>query len=97
MIARALYGKPRLLIAYAPTRGLDIRGAQATYDALRAACQQGMAVLVIALDLDELMAHCDRIAVLFKGTIVQELPREAFSREAIGAAMVGATLQEATP
>jgi ABC-type uncharacterized transport system ATPase subunit len=97
VIARALYGKPRLLIAYAPTRGLDIRGAQATYAAIRDACQQGMAALVIAFDLDELMEHCDRIAVLFKGTIVAAFAREAFSREAIGAAMVGATLQEATP
>jgi ABC-type uncharacterized transport system ATPase subunit len=96
VIARALHGSPRLLIAYAPTRGLDIRGAQATYDAIRAACQQGMAALVIALDLDELMEHCDRIAVLFKGTIVQEFTREAFAREAIGAAMVGATQQEVT-
>lgn len=96
VIARALHGSPRLLIAYAPTRGLDIRGAQATYEAIRAACQQGMAALVIAFDLDELMEHCDRIAVLFKGTIVQAFAREAFSREAIGAAMVGATLQEAT-
>ena len=97
VIARALYGKPRLLIAYAPTRGLDIRGAEATYAAIRDACQQGMAALVIAFDLDELMEHCDRIAVLFKGTIVGAFAREAFSREAIGAAMVGATLQEATP
>ena len=97
VIARALYGKPRLLIAYAPTRGLDIRGAQATYAAIRDACQHGMGALVIAFDLDELMEHCDRIAVLFKGTIVQEFAREAFSREAIGAAMVGATQQEATP
>jgi ABC-type uncharacterized transport system ATPase subunit len=97
VIARALYGKPRLLIAYAPTRGLDIRGAQATYAAIRDACQHGMGALVIAFDLDELMEHCDRIAVLFKGTIVGAFAREAFSREAIGAAMVGATLQEATP
>jgi ABC-type uncharacterized transport system ATPase subunit len=96
VIARALHGSPRLLIAYAPTRGLDIRGAEATYNAIRAACQQGMAALVIALDLDELMEHCDRIAVLFKGTIVQEFTREAFAREAIGAAMVGATQQEVT-
>lgn len=92
VIARALYGRPRLLIAYAPTRGLDIRGAEATYAALRHACNNGMAALVIAFDLDELMEHCNRIAVLFKGTIVQEFPREAFSREAIGAAMVGATV-----
>jgi ABC-type uncharacterized transport systems, ATPase components, COG3845 len=97
VIARALYGKPRLLIAYAPTRGLDIRGAQATYAAIRDACQHGMGALVIAFDLDELMEHCDRIAVLFKGTIVAAFAREAFSREAIGAAMVGAVLQEATP
>jgi ABC-type uncharacterized transport system ATPase subunit len=97
VIARALYGKPRLLIAYAPTRGLDIRGAQATYAAIRDACQHGMGALIIAFDLDELMEHCDRIAVLFKGTIVAAFAREAFSREAIGAAMVGATLQEATP
>jgi len=96
VIARALYGRPRLLIAYAPTRGLDIRGAEATYAAIRDACRQGMGALIIAFDLDELMTHCDRIAVLFKGTIVQEFAREAFSREAIGAAMVGATLQEAT-
>ncbi|OYT71570.1 MAG: heme ABC transporter ATP-binding protein [Armatimonadetes bacterium CP1_7O] len=91
VIARALYGQPRLLIAYAPTRGLDIRGAEATYAAIRRACNHGMAALVIAFDLDELMEHCDRIAVLFKGAIVQQFPREAFSREAIGAAMVGAS------
>jgi len=96
VIARALYGRPRLLIAYAPTRGLDIRGAEATYAAIRDACQQGMAALVIAFDLDELMEHCDRIAALFKGTIVAEFTREAFSREAIGAAMVGAAQPEAS-
>ncbi|MDM7461915.1 MAG: ABC transporter ATP-binding protein [bacterium] len=91
VIARALHGQPRLLIAYAPTRGLDIRGAEATYAALRQACQHGMAALVIAFDLDELMEHCDRIAVLFKGAIVAEFERADFSREAIGAAMVGAS------
>lgn len=93
MIARALYGQPRLLIAYAPTRGLDIRGAEATYAAIRQACQQGMAALVIAFDLDELMEHCDRIAALFKGAIVAEFARDEFSRRSIGAAMVGATLR----
>ncbi len=94
VIARALYGQPRLLIAYAPTRGLDIRGAEATYAAIRKACEQGMAALVIAFDLDEVMEHCDRIAVLFKGAIVAEFAQGEFSREAIGAAMVGATTHE---
>ncbi|MFN4033325.1 MAG: ABC transporter ATP-binding protein [Fimbriimonadales bacterium] len=94
VIARALYGQPRLLIAYAPTRGLDIRGAEATYAAIRQACRQGMAALVIAFDLDELMEHCDRIAVLFKGAIVAEFERAEFSREALGAAMVGVSRAE---
>ncbi|MFN3690446.1 MAG: ABC transporter ATP-binding protein [Fimbriimonadales bacterium] len=94
VIARALYGQPRLLIAYAPTRGLDIRGAEATYAAIRQACRQGMAALVIAFDLDELMEHCDRIAVLFKGAVVAEFERAEFSREALGAAMVGVSRAE---
>ena len=89
VVARALYGQPRLLVAYAPTRGLDIRGSEATYSAIREACQRGMAALVISLDLDELMAHCDRIGVLYRGRIVKLFERDEFSREAIGAAMVG--------
>lgn len=89
VVARALYGQPRLLVAYAPTRGLDIRGTEATYSAIREACQHGMAALVISLDLDELMVHCDRIGVLYRGRIVKVFKRDEFSREAIGAAMVG--------
>ncbi|GBC93760.1 Ribose import ATP-binding protein RbsA [bacterium HR15] len=89
MVARALHGQPRLLVAYAPTRGLDIRGTEATYSAIREACQQGMAALVISLDLDELMEHCDRIGVLYRGRIAKVFERDEFSREAIGAAMVG--------
>jgi simple sugar transport system ATP-binding protein len=89
MVARALEGQPRLLVAYAPTRGLDIRGTEATYRTIRAACQQGMAALVLSLDLDELMTYCDRIGVLYCGRIIKQFRREEFSREAIGAAMVG--------
>ncbi len=92
VIARTLYGNPRLLIAYAPTRGLDIKGTSATYQAIRQACEQGMSALVIALDLDELMTYTDRIAVLYKGQIIGEFERAQFSREAIGAKMVGANL-----
>ncbi len=89
MVARALEGQPRLLVAYVPTRGLDIRGTEATYRTIRAACQQGMAALVLSLDLDELMTYCDRIGVLYRGRIMKRFRREEFSREAIGAAMVG--------
>ncbi len=89
VVARALYGQPRLLIAYAPTRGLDIRGTEATYRAIRSACQQGMSALILSLDLDELMEHCDRIGVLYRGRIVKVFRRDEFSRASIGSAMVG--------
>ena len=95
LVARALYGQPRLLIASAPTRGLDIRGTEATYHAIREACQHGMAALIISLDLDELMTHCDRIGVLYRGRIVKVFTRDEFSREAIGAAMVGISKADA--
>jgi simple sugar transport system ATP-binding protein len=91
VVARALYGQPRLLVAYAPTRGLDIRGTEATYQAIREACRHGMAALVLSLDLDELMTYCDRIGVLYRGRVVKVYRRGEFSREAIGAAMVGIT------
>ncbi|MCS7066830.1 MAG: ABC transporter ATP-binding protein [Fimbriimonadales bacterium] len=89
VVARTLYGQPRLLVAYAPTRGLDIRGTEATYYAIREACRQGMAALILSLDLDELMDNCDRIGVLYRGRVVKVFGRDEFSREAIGAAMVG--------
>ncbi len=89
VIARTLYGTPRLLIAFAPTRGLDIRGTEATYAAIREGCAQGMGALVMSFDLDELMEYADRIGVLFKGKVVAIFERHEFSREAIGAAMVG--------
>ncbi len=91
VIARTLYGQPRIVIAYAPTRGLDIRGTSATYEALRSGCREGMSALVLSLDLDELMEYADRIAVLYKGQIVRVFERAEFSRSAIGSAMVGIT------
>jgi ABC-type uncharacterized transport system ATPase subunit len=89
VVARALYGKPQLLIAYAPTRGLDIRGIEATYHAIRHACRQGMAALVLSLDLEELMIHCDRIGTLYRGQLTRFFTPDGYSREKIGAYMVG--------
>ncbi|MER3403025.1 MAG: heme ABC transporter ATP-binding protein [Armatimonadota bacterium] len=94
VIARTLYGTPRLLVAFAPTRGLDIRGTEATYRTIREMCVQGMGALILSFDLDELMEYADRIGVLSKGQVVAMFERPHFSREAIGAAMVGLTSSE---
>ncbi len=85
--ARALEYGPRLLLAFSPTRGLDLKGTADVYDAIRARARDGMAALVVSFDLDELLAHCDRIVVLNHGRLTEPAARE---RDAIGREMVGA-------
>lgn len=88
--ARALEFEPRLILAFQPTRGLDIDGTDAVYDAIREACRAGAAALVVSFDLDELCEHCDRIVAINGGRLFEPGPSEAKSRAAIGRLMVGA-------
>ena len=85
--ARALESEPKLLLAFSPTRGLDLKGTADVYAAIRERAREGMAALVVSFDLDELLAHCDRIVVLNHGHLTEPPVRE---REAIGREMVGA-------
>jgi ABC-type uncharacterized transport system ATPase subunit len=82
------------VLAAHPTRGLDVGAVEAVYRQLRAVCRErGVGVLLISSEIDELLAVADRIAVIYRGEIVGELPRERFSRETIGALMSGHRLQ----
>jgi simple sugar transport system ATP-binding protein len=90
VMARELATNPRLIVAIYPTRGLDVRSAQAVRDMLRACADQGAAVLLASEELDELFGLCDRLAVLRQGCIAVEFTPEAFASETVGAAMVGA-------
>ena len=75
MIALALACGPRLLLADEPTTGLDVTLTREILALLRAqATEEGRAVLIISHDLAALAAVCDRIAVLYAGTIVEEGP-----------------------
>jgi general nucleoside transport system ATP-binding protein len=90
VIARALDGQPRVLVACQPTRGLDTGASGFVYEALRKAREAGMGVLLFSLDLDEVLALSDRIAVMFNGQIVDVLPRGEATAETVGALMTGA-------
>lgn len=85
--ARALEMSPRLLLAFSPTRGLDLKGTADVYAAIRERANGGMAAIVVSFDLDELLEHCDRIVVLNHGKLTEPPVRD---REAIGREMVGA-------
>lgn len=85
--ARALAEQPRLILAFQPTRGLDIDATRAVYQGLREACEQGAAALIVSFDLDELLEFCDRIVVMNGGVLQAAQSKD---RAEVGRLMVGA-------
>jgi len=89
ILARAFSHPCRLLIAHSPTRGLDVSSTEFVYRRLLELRAQGVAILLLSEDLDELLILCDRIAVLYSGQIMGSLQREKFDRYGIGRLMSG--------
>jgi simple sugar transport system ATP-binding protein len=79
----------RLLVAAQPTRGLDIGATRATYGHIQSAARDGAGVLLISSELDDLMAICDRIVVMYRGRVIGEQAAAAYDRTALGALMAG--------
>jgi ABC-type uncharacterized transport system ATPase subunit len=88
VLARALNEDSALLAVYQPTRGLDVAASEEILRRLRAAANDGRAVLFISSNLDEIMRVSDRIIIFYGGRAVGEVPGTA-SREAVGAFMTG--------
>ena len=97
VVARAMEGDPRLLVACQPTRGLDVEASRFVYRVLLGAKARGLGVLLFSLDLDEVLHLSDRIAVLFNGQLVGILARNEATPDRIGALMTGAAGSEAAP
>ena len=89
MLARELAGKPAVLIASQPTRGLDVGAMEYVHQRILEERERGAAVLLISEDLDEIFALSDRIVVLFEGEVMGEVMVEEASREQIGLWMSG--------
>ncbi len=89
MIARAFALQPKLLIAYTPTRGLDIGMTEKVLKRFIEVRNNGGGVLFVSEDLDQLMLVSDRIAVMYKGEIMGIVERKDFSKEKIGLLMMG--------
>ncbi len=90
MIGRWLLRDADVLLVDEPTRGIDVGAKQAVHDALRDLADRGKALVVVSSELIELMALCDRIAVLSDGRLVQTFERDAFDEAAITAAAFSA-------
>lgn len=81
--------KPKLLICHQPTRGVDLGAIELIHTRILELREEGLGVLVISSELEELMSLCDRIYVFFDGVVRAEFARSAFDRLKIGAAMTG--------
>jgi ABC-type sugar transport system ATPase subunit len=83
LIGRALAIEPRILLLDEPTRGVDIGAKQEIYAAIEHLVEDGMAVMLISSDLEEVLRLCDRIVVLRRGRVATTLSRAEASETAI--------------
>src|SRR5581483_1688174 len=89
VLGREFSGGPSVLIAASPTRGLDVGAIETVHAYLRQAASQGVAVLLISEDLDEIRALADRIVVMYEGRLTGSFDPETATVEEIGLAMAG--------
>ncbi len=89
ILARELSRQPVAITAVYPSRGLDAGATEAVHERLIAERDRGAAILLISEDLDELLSLSDRIAVIYEGQIVGELPPDDSRIEEIGLLMAG--------
>ena len=89
IIAREMDRNPECLIAVQPTRGLDVGAIKYIHNQIIAARDEGKAVLLISLELDEVMELSDRILVIYEGEIVGELNPKEITEQELGLYMSG--------
>jgi ABC-type sugar transport system ATPase subunit len=86
LFARMLLCAPRALIADEPTRGVDVGARRAIYDLLAELAADGLGVLFVSSELEELLGLAHRVLVMRQGRIVSELAGEEMTESAVLAA-----------
>ncbi|MFI1568256.1 ABC transporter ATP-binding protein [Streptomyces sp. NPDC020490] len=90
IVGREMSHTPKLLIAAHPTRGVDVGAQAAIWDHIRDARRNGLAVLLISADLDELIGLSDTLRVMYRGRLVADADPATITPEVLGSAMTGA-------
>ncbi|WP_405976770.1 ABC transporter ATP-binding protein [Streptomyces sp. NBC_00988] len=90
IVGREMSHKPKFLIAAHPTRGVDVGAQAAIWDQIREARREGLAVLLISADLDELIGLSDTLRVIYDGRLVADADPATVTPEELGSAMTGA-------
>lgn len=89
VVARELSKDPKVIVAFQPTRGLDVGAARFVHSRLLDCRRAGKAVLLVSLELEEILALSDRILVLYEGQIVGSFASGEADEQQIGYLMAG--------
>jgi len=89
LLAREIAHNPRILLAAQPTRGIDVGATEFIHGQFLDLRARGGAVLLISEDLEEIFHLSDRIAVMYGGRILADLPVEQATVERVGLLMAG--------
>lgn len=95
LLARELAFEPRVVVFNKPTHGLDVRTIVAVRERIRRLARDGVAIVVISNDLDELVDLSDRVAVLDAGRITGVVPAGPGAEVRIGELILGVTTVQA--
>ena len=88
ILAREIGSAPKVLVAVQPTRGLDVGAIEFVHRRLIEERDEGRAILLVSLELEEVLSLSDRILVMYEGEIVGEFP-PTVTEEELGVAMTG--------
>lgn len=83
LVSRWLHQAPKVLILDEPTRGIDVGAKAEIYDVIDEVASQQVAVIVVSSELPELLAICDRIAVIHQGRLVHIEPGATATQESL--------------
>lgn len=95
IVAREFHKDLKVLIAAQPTRGLDVGSIEFVHKKIVEARNNGTAVLLVSLELDEVLALADRIGVIYDGRIVGSLDAKDAEEKKLGIMMAGGTINKA--
>jgi len=89
VLGREFSAQPGVLVAASPTRGLDVAAIASVHGYLRQAAAEGVAILLISEDLDEILALANRVVVLYEGELAGEVDPHSATVNEIGLLMAG--------
>ncbi|UBV44609.1 sugar ABC transporter ATP-binding protein (plasmid) [Deinococcus taeanensis] len=89
VLAKWMNTNPTVAILDEPTRGVDVGAKEEIYELIESLAREGLAVIVISSDLEELIRLSDRVLALYEGDVVAELCGDDITAEAVGRAFLG--------